>query len=109
MDDVQRCHVRGRAAGLGTIPCVGWTFFFIMVVLKIPILLLMWIVWWSTRPVEDPSSGDDDGGLRVGGERHPMHPRPHLPRAPRRGPHGQASVPAPRRVRSVVSRASEPA
>ena len=64
---------------------MGWTFFFIMVVLKIPILLLMWIVWWSTRPVEDPSTGDDDGGLRVGGQRQPMHPQP-LPQPSRPPP-----------------------
>jgi len=86
---------------------VGWTFFFIMIVLKIPILLLMWLVWWSTRPVEDVAPGDDDGGLRVGGQGHPMHPRPPLPHTPRRGPHGERPLPSPRRVRSVVARSRE--
>lgn len=87
---------------------MGWTFFFIMVVLKIPILLLGWLVWWSTRPVEDPAAGgDDDGGLRVGGDRHPMHPRPPMPHTPRRGPHGEQPIPSPRRVRSVVARSRE--
>ena len=93
---------------LSTIGDVGWTFFFIMIVLKIPILLLMWLVWWSTRPVEDAApGGDDDGGLRVGGHGHPMHPRPPLPHTPRRGPHGERPLPSPRRVRSVVARSRE--
>jgi len=82
---------------------MGWTFFFLMVVLKIPIAALLYLVWYATR---EPDAGDestgDDGGLRVAHDRHPRSP---LPRHPRRGPHGDPR-PAPRpRVRSVVARA----
>ena len=81
---------------------MDWTFVYLMFVLKIPIVLLLWIVWWSTRPVEETGNGDDEGGQR---REHPRHPRPPLPRLPRRGPHGgDRLAPAPPRVRSVVAR-----
>jgi hypothetical protein len=80
---------------------VGWTFFFMMVVLKLPIAALLWLVWWAARPVPDPPApGAEDGG---GPGRRP-HPHPPLPRPPRRGPHGDAAPPAPPRVRDVVAR-----
>ena len=65
---------------------MGWTFFFIMVVLKIPILLLMWIVWWST-----PSrtlDGDDDGACASGSANDAPAPAAPCTRA---AAHGQAS------------------
>jgi hypothetical protein len=62
---------------------VGWTFFWLMVVLKIPIVGLFCIVHWAIKQSDTdelPSNGD--GGVR------PPH-RPRLPKHPRRrGPHG---------------------
>jgi len=73
---------------------VGWTFFWLMVVLKVPIGALLYIVYWAIKQTdagELPSSGD--GGVK------PPH-RPRLPRHPRqRGPHG-APAAAPARPRS---------
>ena len=69
--------------------------------LKIPILLAGWIVWWAVRSEPDPSEDDvrDDGGV---GKR--PHDPPKLPRAPRRGPHGEPAAPPPPRVRPVRAR-----
>ena len=82
-----------------------WTFIYLMVFLKLPILALLWLVWWAIH--QDPHearSNDDDGGSKLKPPRHP-HPRPRLPRPPRRGPHGTPAPPSPTRVRSVTARA----
>ena len=73
-----------------------WTFIYLMLVLKIPIALLLWIVWWAVHqtPDEQPVAGDD------GGSRRPRHPRGPLPRSPRRGPHAEPAPPAPARTRT---------
>ena len=82
---------------------MGWTFFYMMVFLKLPILGLFAIVWWAVRqqPTPDEQPSGDDGGLK-----HPPHPRRPFPRhpSPRRGPHGAPAPPAPPRVRSAVAR-----
>jgi hypothetical protein len=78
----------------------------LFVALKIPIVALLWIVWWAIHQepeVEEPAPGD--GGLRVPGVREPVHPRKPLPHSPRRGPHGEQALPAPPRVRPVDARA----
>lgn len=84
------------------------TFIFLMVVLKLPIAALFYIVWWAVRAVPEPEvSSDEDGGTckpLAPRPRHP-HPRPALPRRPRRGPHGAPALPAPPRTRTVVARA----
>jgi hypothetical protein len=75
-----------------------------MFVLKIPIIALGWIVWRAihSEPVQpdDVLVDGDDGG---GGSKHP---RPRLPRAPRRGPHGEPLPQPPARVRAVANRNS---
>jgi hypothetical protein len=80
-----------------------WTFIWLMVLLKIPIVALFGIVRWAIRPPE--AEPEQDGGI---GPRlsplHPYHPRARLPRAPRRGPHGTVSPPAPARMRVAVAR-----
>ena len=81
-----------------------WTFIWLMVFLKIPIVALFLIVRWAVRqtPLETP--GEDGGiGPRTG-PLHPYHPRARLPRTPRRGPHGDAPLLPPARVRTVVAR-----
>jgi hypothetical protein len=91
-----------RARGGGTVPDVTWGFLWLMFALKIPIVALLWIVWWAIHAEpeteQEPKGGD-------GGTKHPRHPRQPFPRRPRRGPHGDPALPAPRRTRSVVVRA----
>jgi hypothetical protein len=67
--------------------------FFLMVVLKIPVALLLYLVWWAfhaeTLPDEAPPESED--GYRFGRFRR----QPRRPRGPRRGDHGPGSVPLP--------------
>jgi hypothetical protein len=76
----------------------AWTFIWLMLVLKIPIVALFLIVRWAVRAPEP----DQDGG--IGPRAHPHHPRPRLPRHPRRGPHGGTQPCSPPRTRSVTLR-----
>jgi hypothetical protein len=87
----------------GTVPTVTWGFLWLMFALKIPIVALLWIVWWAVRSEPDTENqpGGDDGGSKY----KPPHPRRPFPRKPRRGPHGDPALPAPPRTRSVVARA----
>jgi hypothetical protein len=80
-----------------------WTFIWLMVLLKIPIVGLFVIVRWAVG--QDPEiTPEEDGGV---GPRprpqHPHHPRSRLPRLPRRGPHGAPSPVPPSRVRTAVA------
>jgi hypothetical protein len=75
--------------------------------LKIPLLALCYLVWWAIKQEPEPVAGEDDGG----NQRTRPHPVPKLPRAPRRGPHGDAALPSPARVRgarAVDARAKQP-
>ena len=84
------------------------TFIFLMVALKLPIALLLYIVWWAIHAEPEPAGAtDDEGGSKQPRDPRPRrpHPRPALPRPPRRDPHGAPPVPAPPRVRTVVARA----
>jgi hypothetical protein len=85
---------------------VGWTFFWLMVILKIPIIALITLVWWAVHAVPEPvvpvqphGGEDDEGGAKV--------PASHLPkprRPPRtRGPHGSPPLPSPPRIRRRVT------
>lgn len=81
---------------------MDWGFIWLMFALKIPLISLAWIVWWAVHAVpetEDQPTGGDDGGSK----RPLHHPRDPFPRRPRRGPHGDPALPAPRRTRSVVT------
>ncbi|HEX2016796.1 MAG TPA: hypothetical protein VGN69_08885 [Solirubrobacteraceae bacterium] len=81
---------------------MSWTFIYLMFILKIPIVGLLWLVWWAIhQEPEEASVGDEDGGSKL----RPRHPRPRLPRSPRRGPHGDPAPQPPVRTRSVVARA----
>jgi hypothetical protein len=83
---------------------VDATFLFVMIGLKIPIGLLLYIVWWAIKSEPEPQTPtvDEDGGAK--NPRHP-HRRPRRPRPPRRGPHGDPALPPPSRTRTVVARA----
>ena len=92
-----------RARGRGTVPHVTWGFLWLMFALKIPIVALLWIVWWAIRAEPEPEQEPE--GRRRRHQAPPRHPRQPFPRRPRRGPHGDPALPAPRRTRSVVVRA----
>jgi hypothetical protein len=71
----------------GSVPII-----FLMVVLKIPVALLLYLVWWSIRALpeteEAPPEADDHEFRRW--------QRPKLgPKGPRRGPHAPGSQPLP--------------
>jgi hypothetical protein len=67
--------------------------FFLGVVLKIPVALLLYLVWWSFRqqpePEEAPGGGAGDHEFRRWGR------QPRNPRGPRRGPHAPDARPIP--------------
>ena len=73
---------------------MGWTFLYLMLFLKLPILALLGIVWWAIRQTNDatPNTGGD-GGLR--------DPHRIRPRDPRRPPPRPGCAPRwPARARS---------
>jgi len=81
----------------------AWTFIWLMVILKIPLGALFLIVRWAIRQTPEEAGGD--GGIgRLPGPTGPPHPRPQLPRRPRRGPHPGPLPSAPPRVRAVIGR-----
>jgi hypothetical protein len=82
----------------------AWTFIWLMVFLKIPIVALFLIVRWAVRQTPEEAPGQDGGIGPRSGPSHPRHPRARLPRAPRRGPHGDAPSVPPARVRTVLAR-----
>ena len=83
---------------------MGWTFVYLMLILKIPIAALLWIVWWAihSTPETEPENAGEGGGGSKAPHRHPRKPLPHTPR---RGPHGDPLPLPPPRVRTVVARA----
>jgi hypothetical protein len=69
---------------------VGWTLFYMIVILKIPMAAALYIVWWAIKEEPAPDEGVADGG---GGVSRKPPPRPSRPR---RGPAGGAGcLPAP--------------
>ena len=83
---------------------MGWGFVWLMLILKIPIGLLLWLVWWAVKQAPEEAEGPSGGG--GGAKVH--HPHGPLPRHPRRGPHGDPRPSAPPRTRPVVARARTP-
>jgi hypothetical protein len=82
----------------------AWTFIWLMVFLKIPIVALFLIVRWAVRQTPEEAIGEDGGIGPRPSSPHPHRPRARLPRSPRRGPHGGAPPRPPARVRVAVAR-----
>jgi hypothetical protein len=81
----------------------AWTFIWLMVFLKIPVVALFLIVRWAVRQTPEGISGQDGGSGRLPRPLHPLHPRSRLPRPPRRGPHREPMPAAPPRIRAVTA------
>jgi hypothetical protein len=78
-------------------PSVGWTLFYMLVVLKIPVIALLCLVWWAVRQEPEPADGESRERLRRG----PHYPRrPRKPGPSRRGPHAEPPPVPPQRVRA---------
>jgi hypothetical protein len=71
-----------------------------VVVLKIPVVALLWICWWAIRAEPEPAAETPAGGDGGGGH----SPRPRPPRPPRRGDHAVATPQPPARVRALARR-----
>ena len=72
-----------------------WGFFWLAVILKIPIVALLGLVWYAVRQPPVPEIEQDDSG----GSRRGPHPRNRPPHPPRRGPHAEPPPAPPDRVR----------
>ena len=105
--DVPPGVVRMPTAGIRSAEVTTWTFIWLMVLLKIPIVALFLLVRWAVRAPE--TAPEQDGG--IGPRRVPCTrttPAPRPPRPPRRGPHGDPA-PALRRARAGGRLAPAPA
>jgi hypothetical protein len=80
---------------------VGWTLFYMLVVLKIPIIAAIYLIWWAIR--QEPEPVDEEPRERIHRGDDPR-PRPRRPRPPRRGPHAEPIPPSPERTRVVGTR-----
>ena len=83
----------------------GWTIFYMVVILKIPMVAALWLVWWAIKsePTPEEETGEDRG---------PRRTRPPLPRWPRRGPRpagGGAGCTPPPCPQTAVARPARPA
>lgn len=68
---------------MGVLPIV-----LVILAMKVPILGLIWFVWWAGQSPEVEGSGGEPAR-----ERPPLRPHPWRPARPRRrGPHGGAST-----------------
>ncbi len=80
-----------------------WTFLWLMVFLKIPIVGLFLIVRWAVRQTPETELGQDGGVGPRPGPVHPHRPRSRRPRPPRRGPHRGPAPASPPRVRALAT------
>ncbi|HEX4437722.1 MAG TPA: hypothetical protein VH061_13110 [Solirubrobacteraceae bacterium] len=80
-----------------------WTFLWLMVFLKIPIIGLFLIVRWAVKDAPEAAAGGDGGIGPRPRPVHPHHPRSRPPRKPRRGPHRDPTPGSPPRIRAVAT------
>jgi hypothetical protein len=59
---------------------MGWTLFFMMVVLKIPMIAAGYLIWYAVKAPPEP-----DGEAEPGSDKGPRRKPPRFPRWPRRG------------------------
>ncbi len=76
----------GSRPGIRSATVDMWTFLWLMVFLKIPIVGLFLIVRWAVRQTPETAPGRTAGSARARGRVHPHHPRARPPRPPAQGP-----------------------
>lgn len=74
---------------------------FLLIVLKFPVIGMIYLLWWASKPAPEAESAGDEG---EGGTPDRMAPRPRLPRGPRRDPHGGGSTRPPVPARGARTR-----
>ena len=80
----------------------AWGILWLAIALKVPIIALLYLVWWAIKDPPVQMAVDDDGGSP---DRDPSpHPRDRPPHPPRRGPHGPPEPVSPARVRVARQR-----
>jgi hypothetical protein len=84
---------------------MDWGFIWLMFILKIPIAMLLGIVWWAVKQSSNPADEVPVAQDPVPRVPTPPHPRRPLPRPPRRGPHAEPLPSPPPRIRHVVAKA----
>jgi hypothetical protein len=80
---------------------MGWTLFYMVVILKIPMAAALYIVWYAIK--QEPAPDEDTGG----GQRRPRPQPPRRPLPPRRPAGGADCRPLPCPQLSPVRPASE--
>lgn len=65
---------------------------FMGLILKIPVGLACWILYWAWKAEPDPAEAPEEDG---GHERRRFRREPKRPKGPRRGPHAPDSLPLP--------------
>ena len=73
--------------------------FFMLVVLKIPVVGSIYLLWWAAQPATEEVAPEEDKGGDDPGRRRPQ---PKFPRGPRRDPHGGGARPLPARHGSRI-------
>jgi hypothetical protein len=73
-------------------------FIWMAVVLKIPIVALLWICWWAINAEPEPAAEESNDGGDGGGHA----PRPRRPRHPQRGDHAGLPPRPPARTRATA-------
>jgi hypothetical protein len=79
--------------------------FFLLVVLKVPVVGMIYLLWWAAQPHPEPEAAGDDAG----GDHGRRRPLPKFPRGPRRGPHGGGARPVSEAPHGGRVRQAEPA
>jgi hypothetical protein len=75
----------------------AWGIVWLALIMKIPIVALLYLVWWAIKDPPVEAVDESEGGSP---DRDPRpHPRDRPPHPPRRGPHGPPEPAAPARVR----------
>jgi hypothetical protein len=70
-----------------------WPIFFLAVILKVPVALMLYLVYWAVKAEPETEEAPDDGA-----EDHEFRRWQRLPkgpRGPRRGPHAPDAQPLP--------------
>jgi hypothetical protein len=85
----------------------AWGIVWLAVALKLPIVALLYLVWWAIKDPPGVEAEEDGGGSP---DRDPRpHPRGPMPGPPRRGQHAGSPPSSPARVRTLRGRRRVPA